>query len=150
VTAALVLTLFLAVAGCGKLKKKEPATFEPGQKWLQDMRTHINKVITDTDRKSQLLGVVDQFEQEMEDMDLAVQRYNKKIFAVDSDYNSTAEDFRNVFNDFHQEKILFQKRFLDLRFKMVDLTTPEEWKKLADISSEDTLFLNWQRKLEVE
>lgn len=144
------LLLVLVLAGCGMFKKKDTKQFEPGQAWLEDMRSHINKSISDNDRKSRLLEVVNQFELELRNLDRSVQRYYQKLIAVDAEYESTADDFRRAFQDLNQEKKVFRKRFMDLRFKMVDLTTPDEWNKLADISSKDTLFLNWQRKLEIQ
>lgn len=144
------LLLVWALPGCSMFKKKETKQFEPGQAWLEDMRSHINKSISDIDRKLQLLEVVNQFELELRKLDRSVQRYYRNLIAVDADYESTVDDFRRVFQDFNQEKQVFRKHFFDLRFKMVDLTTPDEWNKLADISSKDTLFLNWQRDLEIQ
>jgi hypothetical protein len=141
--------VLLLLSGCSLFKKEKPKPFVPGQAWVADMRSHINDSISDNDRKSQLLNVVDQFELELIKLDVAVQKYYQKLIAVDTNYESTADDFRKVFNDFNQEKQAFRTRFMDQRDQMVKLTTPEEWDKLADISSKETLFLNWQRPAEI-
>ena len=145
IAAVLVLGALFAVSGCDKLKKGEPAKFEPGQEWLQHMRDGIKEHVSDADRASQLLALVDQFENDLEALDQTVQQYYRKIYTVDADYNATATDFRTVFDAFKRERLVFRKRFLDQRFKMAALTTPEEWEQLADIKKGDAVFLNWQR-----
>ena len=139
--------LLLLFIGCSKKKTTE---FEPGRDWLQTMRKQIIETIADSDRKDTLLKVVSQFDLALGQMDRSVQDFYKKLIAVDENYHSTAKDFQNVFDDFNQKRMSFRERLIDLRFQMVNLTSPEEWNQLADIGNKETLFLNWQRQPEIK
>ena len=119
--------------GCTKEKAKE-SKFVPGQTWLKDKRARIERVITDPYKKTELMTRVDQTERDVQELDLAVQKMYADFAALDRDYSSSPEDFRKAFAELNAKRRKLRSSFIDTRFKMKNLVTPDEWKKLTEIT----------------
>jgi hypothetical protein len=130
-------------SGCGKLRKKEMAEFEAGKEWLEDMRDRIEKTISDPDKTRRMLFLVDQAERDLRELDQVVLGFYRDLAGVDSDYNSTRQDLQRVFDEWNAKRREFRDRFTETRFKMRDMVTPEEWKKLTRVRK--GLAQQWQR-----
>jgi len=140
------IAMLLMFGGCSRHQQETPTDFDPGQAWLQDMRQNIDTTIEDTEKRDQLLTIIDSFESELNVLDRAVQAHYEHMIAVDNNIQAGPDDFRVVFDVLHDQQVQSRTRFLDLRFQMVALVTPEEWENLTSISKKDILFMNWHRK----
>lgn len=129
-----VLCLMLGfTTACTKGKPKE-SKFVPGEAWLKDKRARIERVITDPYKKAELMAAVDQTEGDVQELDRAVQRMYADLASLDRDYNSSPDDFRKAFAEFNAKRQKLRASFIDTRFKMKNLVTPDEWKKLTEIN----------------
>jgi len=137
----LVILLFLCsllvMTGCSKGKKK---TVMPGEEWVEDLRARIGKHISDPGKKRLLMDLVDQDIKIFNELSQETEKYNKELFAVDKNYNSTPEDFKKVFSGFNETRYRLRAQSLEIRFKMKALCTPEEWKGLSHFRTKKGLF----------
>jgi Mg2+ and Co2+ transporter CorA len=115
-------------------EKKEKAEFEPGTEWVEDMRDRIEKNIEDPNKKTDLLALVDQIEKDLVELDRVVQKLYADLRTLNDNYNASPEEYRKVISEFEADRKEVQDRIVNSRFKMRDLSTPEEWKKLVDYS----------------
>ena len=135
--------LTVLTSGCGKLRKKEKAEFEAGKEWLEDVRTRIEKTISDPDKNRRMLALVDRAEKDLRELDRAVLDFYRELAGVDSDYNSTRQDLQRVFDGWNVKLREFRDRFMETNFKMREMVTPEEWRKLTRVRK--GLAQQWQR-----
>jgi hypothetical protein len=132
--------LFGLISGCSKVGKKEKAEFKPGSAWIEDMRNRIEDNIQDPDKKNSMLALVDQTEKDLLEVDQAVRKLYTDFSSLSENYNSTPEEFRKVISEFEASRRAVRGRVIENRFKMRDLSTPAEWKKLTDISKSKGLY----------
>jgi peptidoglycan hydrolase CwlO-like protein len=142
---SLVAILLIFAVGCDKSKKKDKAEVDPRQEWADDMRGRVNDNIADTDKKKKVLALVDEMERDLHELDRHVQKVESKFFEVDSNYNATDEDLRGVFEQVNILRKDYRERFMNARFEMRDLVTPDEWEELTDAKKSKTLYMEWQR-----
>ena len=126
--------------GCSKFGKKETAEFNPGGKWLADMRARVEENIEDPDKKTRMLDLVDRTEQDVMEIDRAVMKLYADISTLGENYDASPEAFREIMTEFETDRIKIRDRIIDTRFAMRDLATPEEWERLTDNSKKKGLF----------
>jgi hypothetical protein len=133
--AVLALCVLLGLTyGCSKFGKKDEAKFKPGNEYVEDMRDRVAENIKDPDKKTAMLAIVDQIEKDLWEVDRIVQKLYADVYALSENYNSTPDEFRKVISEFEAERQKTGDRIMDSRFKMRDLSTPEEWKKMTHYS----------------
>ena len=144
----LVLCVALACTGCGKIKEKKAKSKEPapymGDEWLDGIKTAIQDNVHDPGRAGKMLEVVRAIAVDLRDVDEMVKKYYADLADLNTDYNSTPDDFRKLGEEFNSKTQDYRNRFLDNRFKLKDLATPEEWKKITD--QDQYLMEVWQRQ----
>lgn len=128
------------IFGCSTFGKKEKTEFEPGSKWLEDMRARVEGNIEDQNKKTRMLALVDQTEKDVQKVDRLVRKLYADLSTLGENYNSTPQEFRMVISEFEASRREVRARIIESRFKMRDLSTPEEWKKLTDNSKRKGLY----------
>jgi hypothetical protein len=134
-----LLLIFILLSGCSKGQKKH-ATPLAGDDWLNDMRGRIEKHIDDPVKKTQLLELVDQDEKVFREMYQETKTFYHDMYTIDKSYNSTQDDFRKLFADYNATRDRLRNQSIENRFKMIALTTPEEWRHLSKISKGEGIF----------
>lgn len=137
-----VAVLVVTAGGCGK-SGKQPATFEPGGTWLDEMRSRISEKIDDPTTATALLAQVDQIEAELEALDGKVKAYYARLAELDRDYSTPRADLERAVMDFNAQRMATMDRLVDIRFHMQTLCSPEQWKIVTDIDK--SLYLDMQR-----
>lgn len=138
--ALFLLCSLIVMIGCTKKAKKAKKTIVPGEEWAEDLRARVEKHIDDPEKKRQLMDLVDQDVKLFKELSQETERYNKELFAVDRNYNSTPEDFKRVFSDFNETRYRLRAQSLEIRFEMKALCSPEEWKELSHFRTKKGLF----------
>lgn len=77
-------------------------------------------------------------------------RYNKELFAVDENYHSTPDDFKEVFSTFNETRYRLREQSMDIRFEMQALCSPEEWEDLSHFRMKEGLFNQLQQTPEIQ
>ena len=126
--------------GCSKFGKKDEAKFKPGNEYVEDARDRVSKNIEDPDKKTAMLALVDQVEKDLLEVDRVVQKFYANIGALNDNYNASPDEYRKVISEFEADQNEVRGRIIDIRFKMRDLSTAEEWKELTDIKKRKGLY----------
>jgi hypothetical protein len=117
----LVLAVFLssmALVGC---KGKKESTYGPGAAWVDDMRERIEDKIEEPRKATELLAVVDDIESLVVEMHEYLLNYYHELEEVDSDFNSTRDDFQVLFD----ERLTLIKDYAE-HYEMIDDAKADE------------------------
>jgi hypothetical protein len=112
---ALITLLFLSVADL------------PGQAFVDNIRSFAKQNISERDRKKEILSLVDDMEDALEDFSEQLKDSGKSMVKLNRDRSSTRQGFKEVLDDLNESRMSTQEKILDLRFKMKDRMTREEW-----------------------
>lgn len=139
--AVLTLCALLGLTyGCSKFGKKDEAKFKPGNEYVEDARDRVSKNIEDPDKKTAMLALVDQVEKDLLEVDRVVQKFYANIGALNDNYNASPDEYRKVISEFEADQNEVRDRIIDIRFKMRDLSTAEEWKELTHYRKRKSLY----------
>ena len=133
----LILFAALIVSACSWGSQAPPV---PGEEWAGDLRSRIDRHVDDPQKKSQLMGLVDQEMAIFQKLAQDTATFRQKLLAVDRSYDSTPDDFRAVFSEFNQKRYDLRSQSMNIRFKMQALCTPEEWQDISHFRIQKGLF----------
>ena len=145
-TTTIILTIACAallVPGCSHFKKKDKGVNEPSLEWIQDLRKGVAENISDPDKTTKMLSLLDKLELELNKMDGYVRAYYETLFSTDADYGATRDEFQRIVDDFNTKIMTMRGTMIDIQFEMRALATREEWKALSDLDK--ALMESWQR-----
>ena len=137
---ALCVVMLGLTYGCSKFGKKDEAKFKPGNEYVEDARDRVSKNIEDPDKKTAMLALVDQVEKDLLEVDRVVQKFYANIGALNDNYNASPDEYRKVISEFEADQNEVRDRIIDIRFKMRDLSTAEEWKELTHYRKRKSLY----------
>ena len=140
-TALLIAVIAAMAVGLGGSKKA--TEFESGGEWLSDMRARITEKIDDAETATAVLAELDLIEAELEALDAIVVEYYQHLNQLDRSYDTRRADFENDIMEFNVARMASRDRIIDIRFRMRNHTTPDQWKIIADIDK--SLFEEYQR-----
>ena len=113
--------------------------------WFDDMRERIQSEFNDPQQVAALVGVVDQMETTMNDLDKEVVDYYAKLEALDRNHGTTREQFQKVIDEFNSRQNVVYDEMLGYAGELKRIAGREGWKKLSDI--DQMLYETWQREL---
>lgn len=119
--------------GCSIFKQEDQAASTMGSKWLEDSRKKIEQTIDDPNKKAALLALLDDTEKDLGELQKMIEKFYADIGELNDNYNATPEDYQNVFTALEKDRNEIGNRLTDMRFKVVALTTPEEWQELPQV-----------------
>lgn len=138
----LLLVVLWGGGGCGR--NKETVSLGPGGQWIDDLRTRATEEIYDAKMAVLLMAEIDSLEVVVHDFDVATQEYYLKLVQIDREYDSSRADFEKVVSEFAATRARHRERIMDIRFRMRDMSTAEQWKAISDV--DQSLFDVWQRE----
>ena len=124
-----MLPVLAAPSGCTPEPKPSAVVAEKGA--FDELRAAVLAEIPDTDRANKVAVLVDQLEQLMSEAAEARNAHTARIFALNTNYDATEDDFRAVFREFNAKRDARQERVLTIDQRARALTTPKEWKVLS-------------------
>ena len=126
----------LALGGCsghhhhGMMESgKSDAYWQKGQ---QDMAGLIDRTVKDPAKAAQVKAIVGEIVTELKAGREQERAAHRQLYALSANYAATAEEFTKVMDEANSQRMKTSTKILDLRFKMKDLMTAEEWKGLSD------------------
>ena len=100
----------------------------PGQAFIDNISSFAKENISERDRKKEILSFEDNMEDALEDFSEQLKDSGKSMVKLNCDDSSTRQAFEEVIHKLNDSRISTQEQILDLRFKMKDRMTREEWK----------------------
>lgn len=139
--AALVIAAVLAlVPGCSKFGKKDRTIYEKQNQWIQYMEEQIADHIKDPETRTEMLVIVDQVGQDLSELIIITRKLYTDFVKLDESYTATPEDYQKLLSEFEADRKLVSERVIEGRFKLKDLTTPQEWEALTDPGDDTGVF----------
>jgi hypothetical protein len=121
---ALMCALLLCATGCGGTPPNRSQTAE---RYGQELRATVASVVSDEQRRNQLLHVVD----EMQALQLRFSRETADFIdsyrKLNADYETKRPVLDQLFADYSRKRVTAREQALDLHFKLATLATPTEW-----------------------
>ncbi|MDF0650305.1 MAG: hypothetical protein P0121_02405 [Nitrospira sp.] len=131
-----VLLAMVLLVGCSSYRHhgmmgggKSDAYWQKGQ---QDMASLIDKTVKDPDKAQQVKSIVGEILNELKAGREQERAYHRQIYTLNASYTAPPEDFTKILDEASSQRVKTSAKVLDLRFKMKDLMTADEWKALSD------------------
>jgi len=129
VLAILMLAGFLVLTSCSKKPKPTPAQVLDNQ--MAATRTAIDKYVEDTERADKLMDLLEEVEGALAEYNSGFEDMVRDFREAYTDFDSTREDLEGLIEDIKASTRETRSKVLDLHFRMRDLTTEDEFKKIV-------------------
>ena len=135
-----VAAVLAFVPGCSKFGKKDATMYEKQNEWIQDMEERIADHIKDPATRTEMLVIVDQVGQDVLELIIITRKLYADFIKLDDSYTATPEDYQKLISEFEADHKIVSERVIESRFKLKDLTTPQEWDDLTDFGDNEDVF----------
>lgn len=132
----LVLLAMVLLVGCSSYRHhgmmgggKSEAYWQKGR---QDMEGLINRTVKDPDKAKQVNAIVGEIVNELKAGREQERASLRQLYTLNASYTAPPEEFNQILDEAGSQRMKTAAKVLDLRFKMKDLMTGEEWKALSD------------------
>lgn len=102
------------------------------QKGKQDMEGLINRTVKDPDKAAQVNALVGEIVGELKASREQERAYHRELYTLNASYTATPDEFTKILDEANGKRMQSSVKVLNLRFKMKDLMTADEWKALSD------------------
>jgi hypothetical protein len=128
-----IMVAGLSIASCAG---KDPVSREDQQvAAFEDLRMAIVEVVTDESRQETVLGLVGQFEADVDALrEILVQR-RSDFRRLHADYDTDREEFLHFANEMEARIQENRRRVFDARTKLIKATTEDEWDALTKVET---------------
>jgi hypothetical protein len=93
----------------------------------------VKNVVEDKTRREQILDLTKQVDEEVGQYLKEVQDvWSEDVKNTFKNFDATEEDYRNMIDKADQSRIAMQQAVLNVRFKVVELMTEDEWNAMYD------------------
>ena len=128
----ILILLILTVGGCSKKSTSDEAgDAEPSP--VDQERALIEENITDPDKRAKLNDILNNADDILREFSQERSRFQQELKLRVSNYNVTKAEIKDLIKDFNIKYENFYKSMISHRMDLIDLTTPQEWKKISDI-----------------
>ena len=105
-----------------------------GEEPLNEHRALIEKSISDEDKKSQMLKVVDELQIEVKEFYTYYEKHKANLLSLHKSYDTKPAQFDDNYNEFLPKYKNFLTAIISKRMELQDLATEEEWKEISKIT----------------
>jgi hypothetical protein len=102
------------------------------QKGQQDMSELIDKTVKDQDRAQRVKSLVNDIVAELKAGREQERAYHRQLYTLNASYTATPEEFTKIIDEGNNQRMRTASKILNLRFKMKEQMTADEWKALSD------------------
>jgi Spy/CpxP family protein refolding chaperone len=105
------------------------AGIERGMKEMGDI---VDRTVKDPQKAAQVKAIMQEIPTHVKQSHERSRELHEQLYGLNAKYDATPEEFTKVLDELNNTRMRTASTILALRFKMKDLTTPEEWKALTD------------------
>jgi hypothetical protein len=95
--------------------------------FVNTISARAEQSIIEPDRKEKVLSLVNDMANEINDISKRLESSSKNIADLNRDHSSKRESFEKVLDELNQDRIRSQEKILQIRLKLKDHMTREEW-----------------------
>ena len=129
----LSLVLF-SVIGCSRHHQGRPGAF--GEPTTQEVVSQVKRVVEenvkDPAKANQVQALIQAIVQEVKRSSQEARGFHEQLAALNANYDAPAEQFTKILDQLNNARMESAAKILRTRFKIKELLTREEWKKLDD------------------
>lgn len=130
-----ILFLVLIIpAGCGGYHQGRPGS--PGESTAQEVVPEVKQLVEqnvkDPDKARQVQAMIQDIVKEVRTSAQAVRGFHEQLAVVNANYDAKPEEFTKILDALNNTRMESAAKILQTRFKIKEMTTPEEWKNLND------------------
>jgi uncharacterized coiled-coil DUF342 family protein len=130
-----VLSLVLSsVAGCSQYHQGRPGAYgEPTtQEVVAEVKRLVEENVKDPAKANQVQALIQEIVQEVRRSSQETRGFHEQLAALNANYDATPEQFTKILDQLNNARMESAAKILRTRFKIKELLTREEWKKLDD------------------
>lgn len=124
-----ILMVVLLLAGCSHTKSSGQVT--PREKYMNEMKTLVNKEVPDPARADKILALMEQMSREVMDLKKRSISYQQEFMRLNADYGTTPEKLQQVIDESHEFRMESRKKIMDAYFELKSLMDKEEWEAVS-------------------
>ena len=129
------IVFLVLIAGC---KSKDAAMLNAER--VDESRAVIESSISDPERRSTMLEIVDSMETRMTDIGAEVSSLRQQIVEANRDYSTTRADLELLYNELEKRVVLLTTTVKDHSLKLRAQCSESEWAQLVDTKTETFNF----------
>lgn len=122
-----LIAVVVSLGACGK----RPAARADEPFYFEEMREAIADNIKDFSRAQAMSGELDLMQSILLDARRLAREHGTELRDLMADYNSSPDDFRDLFERMDAESELIRRRVFEAQLRMKVLATKEEWQDIA-------------------
>ena len=125
----LIMSGLPSLIACAKKPKPTPAQVVDEQ--VRATRQAIDRYVDDEQRAAGLLELLAEVEEVLLDYNRGLEERVSEFQAAYNDYGSSREDLEELIEEIKASTRLTRGSVVDIHFRMRDLTTEDEWKRIV-------------------
>ena len=129
-----VLSLVLfSLAGCTRYHHGRPGA--SGEPTTQEVVSEVKRLVeenVDPAKANQVQALIQEIVQEVRRSSQAARGFHEQLAALNANYDAPPEQFTKILDQLNNARMESAARILGTRFKIKEILTREEWKKLDD------------------
>jgi hypothetical protein len=120
--------IMVGVAGC----KSDDPVEGLNEKRVDATRSAIQSTVPDADLRGKMLAVMDQYEQELRQIEASIKNTREEIVKANADYSTDRATLEGMYAQLGEDVRQMGHVFRDRNFELRKLCTAEQWDKIAD------------------
>ena len=125
----LIMTVSLALVslniGCSSGEPKSRVDEQAAA--FTDLRSAVRQTVTDDGRQSEVLGIVDALEKDVDDLRAVLVRRRTELRELNADYDATREEFLEFANQMESRIQNSRRQALQQHLRLAAAMTADEW-----------------------
>jgi transketolase len=129
-----LLSLVLFSVGCSRHHQGRPGAYgEPtSQEVVSEVKRLVEENVKDPAKANQVQALIQAIVQEVRRSSQETRGFHEQLAALNANYDAPAEQFTKILDQLNNARMESAAKILRTRFKIKELLTREEWKKLDD------------------
>ncbi len=126
---ATIFMITMLLAGCSHNKASEQ--IEPHQKYMEEMKSTVNKEIPDPARAEKILALMNKLSNEFMIQKMKLGATQQDLIKLNTNYDTTPEQMQKVMDDSLVSRMENRKKIMDTYFELKSLMNKQEWETIS-------------------
>ncbi len=129
ISCATIFMVAMLLAGCSHNKASEK--IEPHQKYMEEMKSTVNKEIPDPARAEKILALMNKLSNEFMIQKMKLGATQQELIKLNTNYDTTPEQMQKVMDDSLVSRMEYRKKIMDTYFELKSLMNKQEWEAIS-------------------
>ena len=131
-TAILNALLIVSLAGCGGHHGSQRDGSTAPERGTKQMNELIDRSVKDPNKASRVKVLAKEIVDEAKQSHDQRRDAHRKVYELNGNYNAPPEAFMKILDEINNAHMRSATKILELRFKIKEQVTPEEWRTLTE------------------